>query len=72
MKDGSTLWQSLQYHYQRGVITVEQHQNLWHNKLRNFVDQQRWAEVDERLRDQLASAQEWRDVCLKYFSSLQQ
>jgi alpha-glucuronidase len=72
MKDGRTLWQSLPYHYQRGVITVEQHQNLWHNKLRNFVDQQRWAEVDERLRDQLASAQEWRDVCLKYFSSLQQ
>ena len=31
MKDGSTLWESLQFHYNRGVITVEQHQNLWHS-----------------------------------------
>jgi alpha-glucuronidase len=67
MKDGSTLWESLQYHYNLGVITVETHHNLWHNKLRHYVDEQRWREVDERLADQLQNAREWRDVCLGYF-----
>ena len=67
MKDGSTLWESLQYHYNRGVITVEQHHNLWHNLMRHHVDEQRWREVDERLEDQLQNAREWRDVCLRYF-----
>ena len=53
MKDGSTLWESLQFHYNRGVITVEQHQNLWHNKMRHYIDEQRWREVDERLHHQM-------------------
>ena len=68
MKDGSTLWESLQYHYQLGVITVESHHNLWHTKMRHFIDEQRWREVDERLEDQVQNAREWRDVCLRYFS----
>ena len=67
MKDGSTLWESLQYHYNRGVIRVEEHHNLWHNLMRHYVDEQRWREVDERLEDQLQNAREWRDVCLRYF-----
>jgi len=67
MKDGSTLWESLQYHYNLGVITVEGHYNLWHTKMRHFIDEKRWKEVDERLKDQLGNAQEWRDVCLGYF-----
>lgn len=67
MKDGSTLWESLQYHYHLGVISVERQHNLWHTKLRHYVDEQRWHEVDERLEDQLQNAREWRDVCLGYF-----
>ena len=67
MKDGSTLWESLQYHYNLGVIQVETYQNLWHNKMRAYVDEQRWREVDERLQWQVENAREWRDVCLKYF-----
>ncbi|MBQ7420205.1 MAG: alpha-glucuronidase [Prevotella sp.] len=67
MKDGSTLWESLQYQYNQGVITVETQQNLWHNKMRTYVDEQRWREVDERLRQQVENAREWRDVCLNYF-----
>ena len=70
MKDGSTLWESLQYHYNLGVITVEGHYNLWHTKMHHYVDEQRWQEVDERLKDQLQNACEWRDVCLKYFEQL--
>ena len=67
MKDGSTLWESLQFEYQLGVIMVETMQATWHNKMRHYVDEQRWREVDERLTDQLQNAREWRDVCLGYF-----
>ena len=67
MKDGSTLWESLQYHYNEGVLWTEHAQNLWHNLLRHDVDEQRWREVDERLNHQVENAREWRDTCLKYF-----
>ena len=67
MKDGSTLWESLQYHYNQGVIMTETYQNLWHNKMKAYVDEQRWREVDEGLKIQVENAREWRDVCLKYF-----
>ena len=69
MKNGSTLWEQLQYEYNRGVIEVEQTCNLWHNQMRAHVDEQRWREVDERLQSQLANAREWRDVCLRYFGA---
>ena len=46
---------------------VEAHHNLWHTKLRHFIDEQRWREVDERMQHQVENAREWRDVCLKYF-----
>jgi alpha-glucuronidase len=67
MKDGSTLWESLQYHYNQGVIMTETYQNLWHNKMKAYVDEQRWREVDDRLKIQVENAREWRDVCLGYF-----
>ena len=67
MKDGSTLWESLQYHYNNGVIWTESLQTAWHNKMRHYVDEQRWREVDQRIKHQVENAREWRDVCLKYF-----
>ena len=67
MKDGSTLWESLQYHYNEGVLWTEHVHNLWHNKMAHFVDEQRWREVDERLEHQVENAREWRDTCLGYF-----
>ena len=72
MKDGSTLWESLQYHYHKGVITVEQMQAAWRYQLRHYVDEQRWREVDERLQHQLENAREWRDICLGYFGKFAQ
>ena len=69
MRNGSTLWEQLQYEYNRGVIDVERMYNVWHYQMRAHVDEQRWREVDERLRSQLENAREWRDVCLKYFGS---
>jgi alpha-glucuronidase len=67
MKDGSTLWESLQYHYNKGVTWTEEAHNVWHNKMRHYVDEQRWREVDQRMEHQVENARQWRDVCLKYF-----
>ncbi len=72
MKDGSTLWESLQYHYNEGVLWTEHARNVWHNKMRQYVDQQRWQEVDQRMQHQVENVREWRDVCLKYFGSFVQ
>ena len=67
MKDGSTLWESMQYAYNSGVIYVEAMHNTWHTLMRHYIDDQRWREVDERLSLQETNAREWRDICLKYF-----
>ena len=67
MSSGNTLWEELQYRYNEGVITVEENYNLWHNKMRPYIDEQRWREVDERMQHQVENAREWRDVCLGYF-----
>ena len=69
MKDGSTLWESIQAEYHEGVVLVEAMQVMWRYKMRHFIDEQRWREVDERLQHQVENAREWRDVCLKYFGS---
>ena len=67
MKDGTTLWESMQAEYHEGVVLVEAMQVMWRYKMRHFIDEQRWREVDERLQHQVENAREWRDVCLKYF-----
>lgn len=66
MKDGNTLWDNIQKHYNHGVAEVEDFVNIWHN-LKPQVDEQRYDEVDKRLQMHLENAREWRDVCLGYF-----
>jgi alpha-glucuronidase len=66
MNSGRTLWEEMQYRYNRGVQEVEDFQRIW-QEAKPMIDEQRWREVDERLKRQLTNAQEWRDVCLKYF-----
>ena len=68
MNSGRTLWEELQYRYNRGVGEVEDFLQVW-QQCKPFVDEQRWREVDERLQHQLANAREWRDTCLKYFAT---
>lgn len=63
---GRTLWEEMQYRYQRGVNEVEDFIRIW-QKARPDVDEQRWQEVNDKLQKQLRDAQEWRDVCIKYF-----
>ena len=65
---GRTIWEELQYRYQRGVSEVEDFNAIW-QQAKPAIDEQRWAEVNTKLETQLKDAREWRDVCLKYFGS---
>ena len=65
---GRTLWEEMQYRYNRGVSEVEDFIRIW-QEARPSIDEQRWQEVDAKLHKQLHDAQEWRDTCLGYFGS---
>ena len=66
VKSGRTLWEEMQYRYTRGVNEVEDFTDAW-NAAKPEIDNQRWEEVNNRLRHQLENAQEWRQTCLDYF-----
>lgn len=64
--DGSTLWQQLCRHYNRGVATVERWKRTWRN-MRPYIDSERWLQTGRLIDEQADNAREWRDVCLRYF-----
>ena len=66
LKNGRTLWGEMTYRYNRGVSAVESFVATWH-QMRPYIDSQRYAEVDDRLKSQEENAREWRDTCLNYF-----
>lgn len=78
MKDGSTLWQSLNRHYNRGVRETERMLGVW-QMMKPYLDEAdsqrggdadaRWQHVDRLLKHQVENAHAWRDTCLKYFQT---
>ena len=68
---GRTLMEELAYRYARGVSEVADFLAIWQS-CKPVVDSQRWQEVDQKLRQQLADAKEWQQVCVSYFSSFTQ
>ena len=70
LNSGRTLWEEMQWRYQRGVGEVEDFIRIW-QQAKPYIDEQRWQEVDAKLQKQLADAREWQQVCLGYFGSLQ-
>jgi len=66
MKNGRTLWEELCYRYDDGVRRVHQFQTAW-DKVQPFVDEQRFTEVQRKLRIHARDAQIWKDGCLLYF-----
>ncbi len=78
MRDGRTLLESLNAHYNRGVEATEDYLDTW-QRMRPYVEEtdhdsgqasgSRWSRVNELLKTQVENAREWRDVCLKYFHS---
>ncbi len=68
MKSGRTLWDELAYKYQEGVDTVRNFQKIW-DRSEQFIDKQRFAEVQSKLRIQSRDAVWWKDACLLYFQT---
>ena len=68
MKSGLSLWDELCYQYDLGVKQVRDMQKVW-DRLENQVDQQRFAEVQSKLKIQAKDAVWWKDACLLYFQT---
>jgi alpha-glucuronidase len=66
MKNGRILWDALCYHYENGLRLVCEYQKLW-DKEKPYVDEQRFSEVQRKLRRQCRDARIWEDGCLLYF-----
>ena len=71
MKSGSTLWEELCMRYNMGVSMVETYRDYWHTSTKEYMKDHitEWEMTESLLNVQLASAKEWRDVCLKYFQT---
>lgn len=71
MKSGSTLWEELCMRYNMGVSMVETYRDYWHTSTKEYMKDHitEWEMTDSLQNVQLASAKEWRDVCLKYFQT---
>jgi alpha-glucuronidase len=68
MKDGKTLWEELSYKYDTGVKNVRDYQKVW-DKIQPYVDEERFAEVQSKLKIQAKDAVWWKDACLLYFQT---
>lgn len=68
MKSGRNLWDELCYDYYMGAKNVEQMQTTW-NKLKPFVDKERFEQVNMLLSIQHDEAVWWRNACLLYFQT---
>ncbi|WP_408082713.1 alpha-glucuronidase family glycosyl hydrolase [Flavobacterium plantiphilum] len=66
LKNGATLWDGLAQKYQEGVNQVGNMQSTW-GKMKPYVDEQRFHEVEMLLNIQHKEAKWWRDACLLYF-----
>lgn len=68
MKNGKTLWDELCYKYNSGVQQVRAYQKLW-DRMEEYVDEQRFREIQSKLRIQARDAVWWKDACLLYFQT---
>ncbi len=66
LESGSTLWEQLKFHYQKGIDYVTLMQKEW-DSLQGEIDPERFEDVENRLNMQKQNAVRWRDTCLKYF-----
>ena len=68
MKSGRTFWNELCHKYDEGVHQARHFLAVW-DAMQPYVDQQRFEEVQRKLRIQARDAEWWRDVCLLYFQT---
>ena len=65
----ATVWQTLCDRYSRGVDKARDMQKSW-DMLRHWVDADRFAAVQDKLKIQTHDAQWWKDACLQYFQEI--
>ncbi len=68
LASGKTLWEELCLHYHRGAADVTAMRQSWQS-LKNYVDWERFRQVDMMLGIQEKEAKWWRDACISYFQS---
>lgn len=66
MKSGDNLWNELCHIYNDGVSEVKDYQKVW-EKVKPYVDQERFIAVQNKLKRQVRDAVVWKDGCLLYF-----
>jgi len=66
LKNGQSLWDGMALKYQEGVDEVTAMNTIW-NKMANYIDKERFKEVQMLLNIQNKEAKWWRDACLLYF-----
>ena len=71
LPSGRTVWEELCFRYNDGVDYVKRMQAQW-DSLRGLVDAARFEAVRKKLEAQRVHATKWRDVCVKYFQSVNQ
>jgi alpha-glucuronidase len=68
MKSGRTLWQESCYRYYTGVDKVRWMQTAWHG-VGNYIDKERFEQVNMLLSIQENEAVWWRNACVLYFQT---
>lgn len=68
LNSGKTLWEEIGLHYDQGVKSVRDMQQVWRN-LEGEIDPQRWDHVNQLLGVQESEAVWWRNACLLYFQT---
>ena len=68
MKSGRTFWDELCLKYNEGVHEARHFLTVW-DAMKPYVDNQRFDEVQRKLRIQARDAEWWRDACLLYFQT---
>ena len=66
MQSGRTLWDELCFRYDRGVQQVRSFQRKW-DLTENYIDMERFKDVQSRLKIQARDATWWKDACILYF-----
>ncbi len=68
LESGNTLWEEIALHYDQGVKTVREMQEIWKN-LEGQIEPERWQHVNQLLAVQREEAEWWRNACLLYFQT---
>ncbi len=66
MHSGRTFWDELCHKYADGVTGARQMLAQW-DTMKQYVDDERFSDIQRRLRIQARDAEWWRDACLLYF-----